>query len=980
MILKQRRFPWSLLALLLLAGGLFLITAREPLRATSDRSSASQPRPVPPGPHPVIVVEATYPGASAEVIAETVATPIEQEINGVDDLVRMSSRCTRGKYTLLLRFKPDVDLNLTQMLVQNRVSVALPVLPATVHHQGITVKKQSSGARMFMTLSSPDDRFDTLYLANYATLYLKDEVARVDGVGDVSLFGPEGNGVRIWLDPNKLAAHHLTAGDAIRTLRQQKALRDAEALNPFADSVVQSTPSGALVRLRDVARVELGAGTSQGWARFDSRPVVVLGISPKQGRPQELGAALRDRLARLKKAFPPGLDCTLALDLTARAGAKTPQCLLVEPILPPRAAAERALAVVDRYTEILSRTKGVQHVLALSKNPFHPFGNGPCLVAILTPDTREAGRAQLRGALRARFAEVKGAEARLGELSGPDGLRPAGYPVDFAVRGPDGEAVREFAEKLLERLAQSGKLTDLSAGPADVPSISMEIDRTKAALLRVPMQDLSDVLQVALGSADAGNFSRFGLRGKVQVQVAPSDRELIADARRLKFRSADGLMIPLPSLVTFRELEVPESIDRIDLRPAVAVSANPAPGVSLAQARWLCETVAEEVREELQLSAEHALVWLQELPPAKEIPGKAKGGAKPPLPEVAVSQPVARVVADYESFTGRTTALSVEVRPRVTGYITEAPFKEGAKIKKGDVLFRLDARPYKADLAVADANLKQAMAERTVQEADVARARRLVATAAMSREDYDKAVAGLTRVKAKILALEAARDRAALLLDYTEIKAPISGRVGRRLVTPGNLATADTTLLTTIVALDPIEVTFDMDEKTLLRLLRRKKKLESLPEAKLPVFVGLAVEEGFPREGTLNFVDNQVNPTTGAVTARAVLAKGDEAIRPGMFARIRLPVGSPRKALLVPEEAIRSDLGRKVLYVVDDQDRVVSRRVVVGGLHDGLRVIDQGLQPADRVVTEAHRRVRPGMKVRPVKADLPAEGRKPSPR
>jgi RND family efflux transporter MFP subunit len=991
MILNQRRFPWSLLALLLLAGGLLVITGLGPIRATiaaySARRLAACAAPtvtrIDRG-YRVIVVEATYAGASAQVLAEAVAGPIEQQVNGVDDLLQLSSRCTNdGKYTLLLRFKPDVDLNTSQMLVQNRVSVALPGLPAEVRDHGITVKKQSSGVRMFMVLHSPDNKFDSLYLANYATVHLKDELARVPGVGEVSLYGGGDYGMRIWLDPEKLAAHRLTAGDVIRTLRERKALRDPDWLDLLADSVIKSGPSGAVVRLHDIANVELGAGTSHGWARFDGRLVAALGISPTtQARPQQFSAAVRERLARLKKVFPAGLDYTVALDLTSKAGArdaKTPQCLLVEPMLPSRIHAERIEAIINRYAEILSRTKGVQHVLSLSKNPFYRFPVGPCVVAVLSPDTTRAGWTQLTQALRRRFEEVKGAQPRLRALSGPDGLRPAGYPVDLAVRGPEAEAVREFAEELLERLARSGKLTDLSLGPREVLQIAVEIDRTKAARQRVSMQNLYEVLQVALGSADAGEFTRFGQPWKLQVQLAPSDRGLIAGAKRLKIRTGDGRMIPLSSLMAFREVEGPESIDRIDLRPAVHISGNPASGVALGQARWLCETLAEEVRKELQLSPEYALVWLEELSPAKEIPGEVKGGAKPAVPEVAVSRPIERVVSDYESFTGRTAAaLSVEIRPRVTGYIADALFKEGTDVKKGDILFRLDPRPYKVDLDQAQANLKLATAERALQEATVTRGRKLVPTGAMSKEELDLALARLNVARAKVLAMEAARERAALLVTYTDITAPISGRVGRRLLDAGNLASADTTLLTTIVSLDPMTVSFDMDERTLLRLrlLARKMEAKSLPEARLPAFVALADEQGFPHESIIDFVDNQVNPDTGVLKARVVFANRDETIKPGMFARVRLAVGSPHKALLVPDAAIHSDLGQKVLYVVDNDNKVVSRRVVVGGLHDGLRVVEQGLRPDDRVVVDGSKRVRPGMTVRPVKAELPAEGLK----
>ncbi len=475
-----------------------------------------------------------------------------------------------------------------------------------------------------------------------------------------------------------------------------------------------------------------------------------------------------------------------------------------------------------------------------------------------------------------------------------------------------------------------------------------------------------DVLQTALGSAEAGDFTVFGQSGKLRVALAPSGRERLALVKHLKVRSGEGQMVPLASLVTLRETEGPQSIDRLDLRPAMQISANPARGVSLAQARWLCETLAQEVRKELQLSPEYALVWLQELPPPREIPGAAKAGAKPEVPEVVVRPPVVREITDYENFTGRAEAAeSVEVHARVSGYIAESAFKEGAQVKKGDVLFRLDARTYKADLDQAVANLKLALAERTVQERAFARARKLLAASAISKEDFDLAVAELDRAKAKAVAMQATRDRAALFVDYTQIKSPITGRIGRRRVDPGNLVLADTTLLTTIVVLDPINVSFEMDERTLLHLTRlAQKKGTALAEANLPVLVGLADEKGYARKGVVKFVSNRVDATTGAVTARAVLANRDETIKPGMFVRVRLSIGSPRKALLVPDEAIRSDLGRKVVYVVDEQNRVISRRVAVGTLHDSLRVIEEGLTAEDRVVTDGHKRLRPGMKVR----------------
>jgi RND family efflux transporter MFP subunit len=339
-----------------------------------------------------------------------------------------------------------------------------------------------------------------------------------------------------------------------------------------------------------------------------------------------------------------------------------------------------------------------------------------------------------------------------------------------------------------------------------------------------------------------------------------------------------------------------------------------------------------------------------------------------PPPQVLVSPSVVREVTDYQLFTGRTQAVAtVDLRARVTGYLDKALFKEGGEVKAGEVLFQIDPRPYQADLSLAEANLKQAEAERNLQEKAVARAEKLLGAAGITREEYDQSLAALEKARAAVAAQQAARERARLYLSWTRVSAPMSGRISRRFVDPGNLVNADTTLLGTIVSQDPMYVHFDLDERTALRLMRlaRDGKAKPLQEGKTPAYLGLADEEGFPRQGIMNFVDNQVNPDTGTLRCRAVFPNADGMLLPGLLARIRLPVGSPHQALLVPEEAIGSDQGHRFLYVVDDQNKVASRRVQVGAAHDGLRVILEGLKPGERVITAGLERLRPGIVVEP---------------
>jgi RND family efflux transporter MFP subunit len=338
-------------------------------------------------------------------------------------------------------------------------------------------------------------------------------------------------------------------------------------------------------------------------------------------------------------------------------------------------------------------------------------------------------------------------------------------------------------------------------------------------------------------------------------------------------------------------------------------------------------------------------------------------------------------VTDYTDYTARTAAVdSVEVRAHVWGYLEKVNFKEGAMVKKGDVLFELDARPYQALLNQAKAKVAQDEAQLTFDEAEYQRNLKLASTGAVSKSDLDKSAAARGVDVANIAADKAGVASRQLDLDYTKVLAPVSGRTSRYVVTVGNLIQSGDqgggTLLTTIVSVDPMYAYFDVDEHTALRVRRlvREGKSDSPRDGNYPVFLGLANEDGHPHPGTIDFVDNQVNPKTGTIRVRGVFPNKSEVILPGYFARVRTPIGRPHPALLVNERALDTDQGQKVLYVVNDRNEVVSRPVRLGALHDGLREITDGLKPGERVVVNGLQQVRPGLVVEPNLVDMPGKG------
>jgi RND family efflux transporter MFP subunit len=361
---------------------------------------------------------------------------------------------------------------------------------------------------------------------------------------------------------------------------------------------------------------------------------------------------------------------------------------------------------------------------------------------------------------------------------------------------------------------------------------------------------------------------------------------------------------------------------------------------------------------------------------ARETPPAPPPAAVP----VTVSYLVEREVTDHVDFTARTAAVdSVEVRAHVWGYLEKVNFKEGALVKKGDVLFELDRRPYVALLNQAKAKVAQDEAQLTFDEAEYERNLKLVGTQAVSKSDLEKTAAARSVDIANVAADKALVASRKLDLDYTKVTAPVSGRASRYVVTVGNLIQSGDqgggTLLTTIVSVDPMYAYFDVDEHTVQRAkqLIREGKAKSARDGNLPVRLALANEMGFPHRGTINFVDNQVNPKTGTLRLRGVFPNRDEALSPGYFARVRVPLGFPHRALLVTDRALDTDQGQKIVYVVDKNNKVVARPVRVGALHDGLREITAGLKPGERVIVNGLQQVRPGVTVEPKFVDMPVQ-------
>jgi len=366
--------------------------------------------------------------------------------------------------------------------------------------------------------------------------------------------------------------------------------------------------------------------------------------------------------------------------------------------------------------------------------------------------------------------------------------------------------------------------------------------------------------------------------------------------------------------------------------------------------------------------------------------GKSGGGqSAPPPPQVTVAQVLEKKVKEWDEFTGRLQAVeTVEIRPRVSGYIDKVAFTEGSQVKQGDLLFVIDPRPYKAEYDRAAAEVKRSKTALDLGRIELVRVQRLKESGAVSEEELDQRKSAVAQSEANVAGAEAALETASLNLGFTRVTSPIDGRVSRAEVTRGNLVTGGInggTLLSSVVSLDPIYIYFDGDEQTYLKYtqMARSGERPSSRNAPNPVQVGLANEVGFPHAGTMDFVDNQLNPQTGTIRARAVLPNKDGFFTPGLFARVQLLGSGEHPAILIEDRAVNTDQSQKYVLLLGANNQIEYRAVKLGRVIDGLRVVNQGLKPGDVVVVNGAQRVHPGVTVTPQRVTMGANGAEDAP-
>ncbi|MBS6031782.1 MULTISPECIES: efflux RND transporter periplasmic adaptor subunit [Pantoea] len=339
--------------------------------------------------------------------------------------------------------------------------------------------------------------------------------------------------------------------------------------------------------------------------------------------------------------------------------------------------------------------------------------------------------------------------------------------------------------------------------------------------------------------------------------------------------------------------------------------------------------------------------------------------APPPPPEVSAAPVLIKPVSQWDSFNGRVEAVqSVQLRPRVSGYIESVNYREGDEVKKGQVLFTIDDRSYRAALEQAKAELARARSQASLARSESGRSEKLIGSQAISREAWEQRRSAASQAQADVLAAEAAVDMAQLNLDFTRVTAPIDGRASRAMITAGNLVTAgdSASVLTTLVSQQSMYVYFDVDENTFLHYQAMARQGQQ--RHALPVEIALVGEQGYPHQGKVDFLDNQLTASTGTIRMRALLDNQQRQFTPGLFARVRLPGSAQFEAVLIDDKAVLTDQDRKYVYVVDSAGKAQRRDIDPGAMVDGLRIVKSGLKSGDRVIIAGLQKVfMPGMPV-----------------
>jgi multidrug efflux system membrane fusion protein len=342
--------------------------------------------------------------------------------------------------------------------------------------------------------------------------------------------------------------------------------------------------------------------------------------------------------------------------------------------------------------------------------------------------------------------------------------------------------------------------------------------------------------------------------------------------------------------------------------------------------------------------------------------GAPPASASAALTEVTVAEVIHRPLREWQEFTGRLQAVNtVEIRPRVSGYVDRVGFEDGAQVKKGQLLFQIDPRPFQSEVDRLVAERSRSRSDLELAQANRARAERLISAHAISREDYERLEAAATSAEGALGSIDASLQEARLNRAFTEVRAPIDGHVSRAIITAGNLVTS-ASVLTTLVSDNPVYVYFDADEQTYLRYAKAQREAGQSDNGS-GVYIGLADEEGYPHQAQLDFIDNQVDATTGTIRARAALANPDGRYTPGLFARVRLVGGEQHDSVLIEDRAVGTDLSKKFVLTVTPDNRIEYRLVELGPQINGLRVVEQGLAPGDVIVVNGLQHVRPGQTV-----------------
>jgi multidrug efflux system membrane fusion protein len=349
---------------------------------------------------------------------------------------------------------------------------------------------------------------------------------------------------------------------------------------------------------------------------------------------------------------------------------------------------------------------------------------------------------------------------------------------------------------------------------------------------------------------------------------------------------------------------------------------------------------------------------------------KPQTGTSIALPEVTVAEVIYRPLREWQEFSGRLQAVNtVDIRPRVSGYVDRVAFTDGARVKKGQLLFQIDPRPFQAEVERLVAERTRSVSDLELAKANRARAERLISAHAISREEYERQVAAEASAQGALGSIDASLQEARLNREFTEVRAPIDGHVSRAIITAGNLVTS-TSLLTTLVSDDPVYVYFDADEQTFLRYAKAKHDHPQASTGASDVYIGLVDENGYPHPGQLDFIDNQVDANSGTIRARAALANPDGRYTPGLFARVRLVGGEDHDSVLIEDRAVGTDLSKKFVLTLTKDNHIEYRLVELGPEINGLRIVTQGLAPNELVVVNGMQHVRPGQTVDPTRVAM----------